>query len=108
MVFSLVHDVANGAVRSRQKCGLSKAKTSVPFRGHKRAMLRFRRMRSLQKCASLHGSIYNNSIRMACCQCQSDMLLLGWVSDELSLLKPLHEHAASGRAISPDGYSDSA
>ena len=31
-----------------------------PFRRRERAMLRFRRMRSLQKFAALHGSIYNH------------------------------------------------
>jgi len=31
-----------------------------PFRRRERAMLRFRRMRSLQKFASLHGSIHNH------------------------------------------------
>ena len=30
-----------------------------PFRRRERAMLRFRRMRSLQKFAALHGSIHN-------------------------------------------------
>jgi putative transposase len=32
----------------------------LPFRRRERAMLRFRRMRSLQKFASVHGSIYNH------------------------------------------------
>ena len=32
----------------------------LPFRRRERAMLRFRRMRSLQKFASLHGSIHNH------------------------------------------------
>ena len=31
-----------------------------PFRRQERAMLRFRRMRSLQKFAALHGSIHNH------------------------------------------------
>ena len=31
-----------------------------PFRRRERAMLRFRRMRSLQKFAALHGSIHNH------------------------------------------------
>jgi putative transposase len=31
-----------------------------PFRRRERAMLRFRQMRSLQKFAALHGSIYNH------------------------------------------------
>jgi putative transposase len=31
-----------------------------PFRRRERAMLRFRRMRSLQKFASLHGSIHDH------------------------------------------------
>jgi len=32
----------------------------LPFRGRERAMLRFRRMRSLQKFVSVHSSIYNH------------------------------------------------
>ena len=32
----------------------------LPFRRRERAMLRFRRMKSLQKFASLHGSIHNH------------------------------------------------
>ena len=32
----------------------------LPFRRRERAMLRFRRMRSLQKFAALHGSIHNH------------------------------------------------
>ncbi|MGC5198208.1 hypothetical protein ACLD7X_015640, partial [Aphanothece microscopica RSMan92] len=31
-----------------------------PFRRRERAMLRFRRMRSLQKFAAVHGSIHNH------------------------------------------------
>ena len=31
----------------------------LPFRRRERAMLRFRRMRSLQKFAAVHASIYN-------------------------------------------------
>jgi putative transposase len=31
-----------------------------PFRGRERAMLRFRRMHSLQKFASVHGSVHNH------------------------------------------------
>ena len=31
----------------------------LPFRRRERAMLRFRRMRSLQKFASVHASVYN-------------------------------------------------
>jgi putative transposase len=40
----------------------------LPFRRRERAMLRFRRMRSLQKFASVHASIYNlfNSERSLC------------------------------------------
>ena len=32
----------------------------LPFRRRERAMLRFRRMRSLQKFATLHSSVYNH------------------------------------------------
>ena len=32
----------------------------LPFRRRERAMLRFRRMRSLQKDAAIHGSVYNH------------------------------------------------
>ena len=32
----------------------------LPFRRRERAMLRFRRMRSLQKFASVHASVYNH------------------------------------------------
>ncbi len=32
----------------------------LPFRGRERAMLRFRRMRSLQKFAAVHSSIHNH------------------------------------------------
>lgn len=32
----------------------------LPFRRRERAMLRFRRMRSLQKFAAVHGSVYNH------------------------------------------------
>ncbi|MEW2915123.1 IS6 family transposase, partial [Leisingera sp. JC11] len=32
----------------------------LPFRRRERAMLRFRRMRSLQKFAAVHASIYNH------------------------------------------------
>jgi putative transposase len=32
----------------------------LPFRRRRRAMLRFRRMRSLQKFAAVHGSVYNH------------------------------------------------
>ena len=35
-------------------------KSHLPFRRRERAMLRFRQMRSLQKFASVHGSIYNH------------------------------------------------
>lgn len=31
-----------------------------PFRRRERAMMRFRRMRSLQKFAALHGSVHNH------------------------------------------------
>jgi putative transposase len=31
-----------------------------PFRRRERAMLRFRRMRSLQKFAAIHGSVHNH------------------------------------------------
>jgi putative transposase len=32
----------------------------LPFRRRERAMLRFRRMRTLQKCASIHASVHNH------------------------------------------------
>ena len=32
----------------------------LPFRRRERAMLRFRRMRSLQKFAAVHASVYNH------------------------------------------------
>ena len=35
--------------------------SQLPFRRRERAMLRFRRMQSLQKFASLHGSIHNHN-----------------------------------------------
>lgn len=34
----------------------------LPFRRNERAMSRFRRMRSLQKFATIHSSVYNHSI----------------------------------------------
>jgi putative transposase len=48
----------------RQECGLhlnNRAENSqLPFRRRERAMLRFRRMRSLQKFVSIHSSVYNH------------------------------------------------
>ena len=48
---------------SRQETGRwlnNRAENShLPFRRRERAMLRFRRMRSLQKFASVHAPIYN-------------------------------------------------
>ncbi|WP_373237219.1 DDE-type integrase/transposase/recombinase, partial [Cohaesibacter celericrescens] len=32
----------------------------LPFRRRERAMIRFRRMRALQKFASIHASVYNH------------------------------------------------
>jgi putative transposase len=40
----------------------------LPFRRRERAMLRFRRMRSLQKFASVHASVYNH---FRACRAQS-------------------------------------
>jgi putative transposase len=48
----------------RQECGRhlnNRAENShLPFRRRERAMSRFRRMRSLQKFASIHSSVYNH------------------------------------------------
>jgi putative transposase len=48
----------------RQKTGRwlnNRAENSLlPFRRRERAMLRFRRMRSLQKFVSVHASVYNH------------------------------------------------
>jgi len=40
--------------------GLSTNHEIGPFRRRERAMLRFRRMRSLQKFAAVHASVYNH------------------------------------------------
>ena len=37
----------------------------LPFRRRKRAMLRFRQMKTLQTFASVHASLHNHSIRNA-------------------------------------------
>ena len=37
----------------------------LPFRRRERAMLRFRRVKSLQKFASVHGSVHNHFSRNA-------------------------------------------
>jgi putative transposase len=51
-------------VEHRQETGRwlnNRAENShLPFRRRERAMLRFRRMRSLQKFASVHASVYNH------------------------------------------------
>jgi putative transposase len=41
-------------------CGLFASHEKGPFRKRERAMLRFRRTRTLQKFASVHASIYNH------------------------------------------------
>ncbi len=50
--------------REKQKTGRwlnNRVESShLPFRRRERAMLRFRRMRSLQKFASVHSSVYNH------------------------------------------------
>ena len=43
----------------------------LPFRRRERAMLRFRRMRSLQKFAAVHSSVYNHFNQERWC-CQTD------------------------------------
>ncbi len=49
---------------NRQECGRwlnNRAENShLPFRRRERAMLRFRRMRGLQKFAAVHASVYNH------------------------------------------------
>jgi len=46
----------------------------LPFRRRERAMLRFRRMRSLQKFATVHGSVYNQPLGICCAiACQSTL-----------------------------------
>ena len=51
-------------IRDRQKTGRwanNRAENShQPFRRRERAMLRFRRMRTLQKFASVHASVFNH------------------------------------------------
>jgi len=51
-------------IRDRQETGRwrnNRAENShQPFRRRERAMLRFRRMRSLQKFASVHASVFNH------------------------------------------------
>jgi putative transposase len=72
----------------RQECGRhlnNRAENShLPFRRRERAMSRFRRMRSLQKFASIHSSVYNhfnhqrNNVSRARFKSLRDAALLEW------------------------------
>ncbi|MFZ1660950.1 MAG: IS6 family transposase [Paracoccaceae bacterium] len=54
-------DLGRGDDREMGRWVNNRAENShLPFRRRERAMLRFRQMRSLQKFASVHGSIYNH------------------------------------------------
>ena len=54
-------DLGRGDDREMGRWVNNRAENShLPFRRRERAMLRFRRMRSLQKFAAVHGSIYNH------------------------------------------------
>ena len=54
-------DLGRGDDREMARWANNRAENShLPIRRRKRAMLRFRQMRSLQKFASVHGSIYNH------------------------------------------------
>lgn len=54
-------DLGRGDDREMGRWTNNRAENShLPFRRRERAMLRFRQMRSLQKFASVHGSIYNH------------------------------------------------
>jgi putative transposase len=54
-------DLGRGDDREMGRWINNRAENShLPFRRRERAMLRFRQMRSLQKFASVHGSIYNH------------------------------------------------
>jgi putative transposase len=54
-------DLGRGDDRETGRWVNNRAENShLPFRRRERAMLRFRQMRSLQKFASVHGSIYNH------------------------------------------------
>jgi putative transposase len=54
-------DLGRGDDREIRRWANNRAENShLPFRRRERAMLRFRRMRSLQKFASVHASISNH------------------------------------------------
>ena len=54
-------DLGRGYDREMGRWVNNRAENShLPFRRRERAMLRFRQMRSLQKFASVHGSIHNH------------------------------------------------
>ena len=61
-------DLGRDDDREMGQWGNNRAENShLPFRSRERAMLRFRRMQTLQKFASVHGSIYNH-FTPRCCQ----------------------------------------
>ena len=54
-------DLGRGDDRKMSRWANNRAENShLPFRRRERAMLRFRRMRSLQKFASVHASVQNH------------------------------------------------
>ena len=54
-------DLGRGDDREMGRWLNNRAENShLPFRRRERAMLRFRRMRTLQKFASVHASVYNH------------------------------------------------
>jgi len=54
-------EIGNAARQETGRWLNNRAENShLPFRRRERAMLRFRRMRSLQKFAAVHASVYNH------------------------------------------------
>lgn len=54
-------DLGNGAKQEIGRWANNRVENShLPFRRRERAMLRFRRMKSLQKFASVHASVHNH------------------------------------------------
>lgn len=58
---SAMKEIGNQKKRDTERCLNNQIESShLPFRRRERAMQRFRRMRSLQKFAALHSSVYNH------------------------------------------------
>lgn len=59
---AVMHDLGNQDRREMGRWLNNRAENShLPFRRRERAMQRFRRMKSLQKFASVHASLHNHS-----------------------------------------------